>query len=106
MTIFQSLIVSTIFIQTVTPNLFHLKSDPQCVRENCPIEDYFRYYSCNLEQHRCDFHLQVREIALDLCNKNVFKPWVFAIVAFVTISFLLTVVCTLLNCICCVERGR
>ncbi|KAI6178827.1 hypothetical protein M3Y98_00543900 [Aphelenchoides besseyi] len=91
MTIFQSLIVSTIFIQTVTPNLFHLKSDPQCVRENCPIEDYFRYYSCNLEQHRCDFHLQ---------------PWVFAIVAFVTISFLLTVVCTLLNCICCVERGR
>ncbi|KAI6232989.1 hypothetical protein M3Y99_00959500 [Aphelenchoides fujianensis] len=33
-------------------------------------------------------------------------PWVFAIVALVTISFLCSLVCTLLNCICCVEKGR
>ncbi|KAI6182395.1 hypothetical protein M3Y97_00375900 [Aphelenchoides bicaudatus] len=83
------LVLFVFLTQTVAGSLFYLESDHKCVRELCPAEDYFRYYNCN--GTRCDFHLQ---------------PWLFAVIALITISFLCSVVCTLLNCICCTERAR
>uniref|UniRef100_A0A915EDK2 Uncharacterized protein n=1 Tax=Ditylenchus dipsaci TaxID=166011 RepID=A0A915EDK2_9BILA len=68
-------------------NLFYMKSVDQCSNHKCQIEDYFHYYNCNIET--CDFHLQ---------------PWIFAIISFIVISFLCSLVCSLLNCICCRER--
>ncbi|CAD5209918.1 unnamed protein product [Bursaphelenchus xylophilus] len=75
------------YVPGMMASLLYVDSDSKCVRELCPGADYFHYYNCN--GSRCDFHLQ---------------PWLFAVVALIVISFLLSVVCTLLNCICCTDR--
>ncbi|CAD5206784.1 unnamed protein product [Bursaphelenchus okinawaensis] len=80
-------VLAAVLAPCLHANLFYLESDERCVRDQCPQADYFHYYNCN--ETRCDFHLQ---------------PWLFAVVAFIVISFLLSLVCTLLNCICCSDR--
>ncbi|TKR63442.1 hypothetical protein L596_027274 [Steinernema carpocapsae] len=82
----------------VAGNIFYSDGVRQCfphgfqVSERaltCEKADWFRYYTCG--ETGCDYHLQ---------------PWVFAVVSFIVISFLCSLVCSLLRCICCVNDRR
>jgi len=70
-------------------NIFYLKSEPVCGNLMCREADYFHYYNC--KKGECDFHLQ---------------PWLSGVIAFVVIVFLLSLVCSLISCICCNDKRR
>ncbi|KAI1712855.1 hypothetical protein DdX_09487 [Ditylenchus destructor] len=70
-------------------SFFYMKSVDRCGESRCQQADYFHYYGCTA--NGCDFHLQ---------------PWVFTLVSFIVLSFLFSLVCSLLSCICCRDRPR
>uniref|UniRef100_A0A7E4VQR3 MARVEL domain-containing protein n=1 Tax=Panagrellus redivivus TaxID=6233 RepID=A0A7E4VQR3_PANRE len=92
-TTMPSLSLNTVltFLATIIPGVaadfFYTRSTPYCGQNRCQREDYFHYYNCN--DGTCDFSLQ---------------PWVFTIIAFIVLSFLLSIFCSLLRCICCSNR--
>uniref|UniRef100_A0A914C0V5 Uncharacterized protein n=1 Tax=Acrobeloides nanus TaxID=290746 RepID=A0A914C0V5_9BILA len=74
-------------VELTTANFFYQESESRCGQSICKKADYFHYYNCH--GNVCDFHLQ---------------PWLFAVISFIVLSFLLSLVCSLLRCICCSDR--
>ncbi|KAL3069487.1 hypothetical protein niasHS_018212 [Heterodera schachtii] len=65
--------------------LLYKRSERQCSAGNfCREEDFFHYYGCSFGI--CDFHLQ---------------PWLYVLIAFIVLCFLLSVLISLINCVCC-----